>query len=102
MSTKARSNRAPRRPISSSISPWSTMPGMVDQGEMDELMGLRGARFDLAFVDMMTRHHQGAIQMANTELKDGSLPEVKHLAQQIISAQQREVSQLAAWKQSWA
>ncbi len=78
------------------------MPGMVDQGEMDELMGLRGARFDLAFVDMMTRHHQGAIQMANTELKDGSLPEVKHLAQQIISAQQREVSQLAAWKQSWA
>jgi uncharacterized protein (DUF305 family) len=78
------------------------MLGMMGQGEMDQLMGLKGARFDLAFVDMMTRHHRGAIQMATTELKDGSLPEAKQLAQQIISAQQREVSQLAAWKRSWA
>jgi uncharacterized protein (DUF305 family) len=78
------------------------MPGMMDQGEMDELKGLEGARFDLAFIDMMTRHHQGAIDMANTELKDGSLPEVKQLAQQIITAQQREVRQLTAWRQAWA
>jgi uncharacterized protein (DUF305 family) len=77
------------------------MPGMMGQAEMDELMGLKGARFDLAFIDMMTRHHQGAIQMANTELKKGALPEVKQLAQQIITAQQREVDQFAAWKRSW-
>ena len=80
----------------------TAMPGMMDQGEMDQLMDLKGARFDLAFVDMMSRHHRGAIEMANTELKDGSLPEVKQLAQQIITAQQREVSQLAAWQRSWA
>lgn len=80
----------------------TAMPGMMDQDEMNHLMGLEGARFDLAFIDMMARHHQGAIQMATTELKDGSLPEAKQLAQQIISAQQREVSQLAAWKRSWA
>ena len=78
------------------------MPGMMDRGEMDELEGLKGARFDLAFIDMMTRHHQGAIEMANTELRDGSLSEVKQLAQQIITTQQREVRQLAAWKQAWA
>jgi uncharacterized protein (DUF305 family) len=78
------------------------MPGMMDQSETDELMGLKGARFDLAFVEMMRRHHQGAIEMANTELKDGSLPEVKQLAQQVISAQQQEVRQLTAWKQAWA
>jgi uncharacterized protein (DUF305 family) len=40
--------------------------------------------------------------MANTELKDGSLAEVKRLAQQVITAQQREVRQLAAWQQAWA
>ena len=40
--------------------------------------------------------------MANTELKDGALPELKQLAQQVISAQQREVTQLAAWKRAWA
>jgi uncharacterized protein (DUF305 family) len=78
------------------------MPGMMDQGEMDELKGLQGGQFDAAFVDMMSRHHQGAIEMANTELKDGSLPEVKQLARQIVSAQQREVRQLAVWKRAWA
>jgi len=51
---------------------------------------------------MMSRHHQGAIQMASTELTDGSLPEVKQLAQQIITSQQREVDQFAAWQRSWA
>jgi uncharacterized protein (DUF305 family) len=33
--------------------------------------------------------------------RDGSLPAVKQLAQQITTAQQREVGQLAAWKQAW-
>ena len=80
----------------------TAMPGMMGQDEMDQLMGLKGTQFDLAFVDMMSRHHQGAIQMASTELTDGSLPEVKQLAQQIITSQQREVSQLAAWQRSWA
>ena len=80
----------------------SPMPGMMGQAEMDELMGLKGTRFDLAFVDMMTRHHQGAIEMATTELGAGSLGEVKQLAQQIITAQQREIQQMAAWKQAWS
>jgi uncharacterized protein (DUF305 family) len=78
------------------------MPGMMDQTEMDRLRGLKSTRFDLAFVEMMRRHHQGAIDMANTELKDGSLPEVKQLAQQVISAQQQEVRQLTAWEQAWS
>jgi len=80
----------------------SLMPGMMGQAEMDELKGLKGTKFDLAFVDMMTRHHQGAIEMATTELGAGSLGEVKQLAQQIITAQQREIQQMAAWKQAWS
>jgi uncharacterized protein (DUF305 family) len=80
----------------------SPMPGMMGQAEMDELMGLKGTRFDLAFVDMMTRHHQGAIEMATTELGAGSLGEVKRLAQQITKAQQREIQQMATWKQAWS
>jgi uncharacterized protein (DUF305 family) len=80
----------------------SPMPGMMGQAEMDELMGLQGTRFDLAFLGMMTRHHQGAIEMATTELGAGSLGEVKQLAQQIITAQQREIQQMAAWKQAWS
>ena len=43
------------------------MPGMMDHAEVGRFMGLEDAQFDVAFVDMMSRHHQGAIVMANTE-----------------------------------
>jgi uncharacterized protein (DUF305 family) len=54
------------------------------------------------FLDMMTVHHQGAVEMANTELRDGSLPEVKQLAQQIIDAQQAEIDRFQQWQKEWA
>lgn len=48
-----------------------SMPGMMGEQEMAELEGLRDQQFDLAFLRMMTEHHQGAIEMAETELADG-------------------------------
>jgi uncharacterized protein (DUF305 family) len=69
---------------------------------MSHLVDLEDAKFDLAFVEMMTVHHQGAIDMAKTELQDGSLPGPKHLAQQIIDAQQQEVEQLQQWQEEWS
>jgi uncharacterized protein (DUF305 family) len=77
------------------------MPGMMSEAQMRQLMILKNQDFDLAFVDMMTTHHQGAIDMATTELRDGSLPEVKRLAQQILDAQQGEIDQFNAWQQAW-
>jgi uncharacterized protein (DUF305 family) len=78
------------------------MPGMMSEADMSHLMEATGAEFDVAFVEMMTAHHQGAIDMANTGLKDGSLPEVRQLAQQIIDTQQKEIEQLEQWKRAWS
>ena len=77
------------------------MPGMMSEADMRRLMEATGPEFDLAFADMMAAHHLGAIDMANTELKDGSLPEVTRLAQQIIDTQQDEIDQLQRWKTEW-
>ena len=77
------------------------MPGMMSEADMRQLMTVKNRAFDLAFVDMMTAHHQGAIDMATAELRDGSLPEVKRLAQQIIDAQQGEIDQFKAWQEAW-
>jgi uncharacterized protein (DUF305 family) len=77
------------------------MPGMMSEAEMRQLMATRNQDFDLAFVDLMSTHHQGAIDMATTELRDGSLPKVKRLAQQIIDAQQAEIDQFKVWQQEW-
>jgi uncharacterized protein (DUF305 family) len=78
------------------------MPGMMSMSDMRGLMESTGTEFDLAFVEMMAVHHQGAIDMANTELKDGSLPEVTRLAEQIIDTQQDEIDQLQRWKTEWS
>ena len=78
------------------------MPGMMSEADMSRLMEATGPEFDLAFVEMMAAHHQGAIDMANTELKAGSLPEVKQLAQQVIDSQQKEIDQLDQWKKEWS
>ncbi|MDF2739324.1 MAG: hypothetical protein K0S88_690 [Actinomycetia bacterium] len=78
------------------------MPGMMSEADMGRLIQSTGTEFDLAFVEMMAAHHQGAIDMANTELKDGSLPAVTRLAQQIIDTQQDEIDQLQRWKAEWS
>jgi uncharacterized protein (DUF305 family) len=77
------------------------MPGMMSKADMRQLRVTKDKDFDLMFLDMMTAHHQGAIEMANTELRDGSLPEVKRLAQQIIDAQQAEIDQFKQWNKEW-
>jgi uncharacterized protein (DUF305 family) len=78
------------------------MPGMMSEADMRRLMEATGSEFDLAFVETMAAHHQGAIDMAKTELKDGSLPEVTRLAEQIIDTQQHEIDQLQQWKTEWS
>ena len=80
----------------------SEMPGTMSEADMGRLMESTGTEFDRAFVEMMATHHQGAIDMANAELRDGSLPEVTRLAEQIIDTQQDEIDQLQRWKIQWS
>jgi uncharacterized protein (DUF305 family) len=42
----------------------------------------------------MIAHHEGAIEMAEDVLAEGSDPEVLELAQQIITAQQAEIAEM--------
>lgn len=55
------------------------------------------ARADVAFVEGMIPHHQGAIQMAQIELKYGKDAAMRKLAQDIIDAQQTEIEFMQNW-----
>jgi hypothetical protein len=46
---------------------------------------------DRDFVAMMVPHHQGAIDMAKTELKYGHNEQLRRLAQEIVVTQQQEI-----------
>lgn len=72
------------------------MEGMMSGEEMAALGTLTGAEFDQAWAEMMIRHHEGAIAMAQTVLESGANPDVELLADQIIAAQQSEIDQMRA------
>lgn len=52
---------------------------------------------DIMFAQLMIPHHQQAIDMSRTALKNGASSEVKALARAIISAQKKEISQMKYW-----
>jgi uncharacterized protein (DUF305 family) len=72
-------------------------PGMMSQGQLDWLATLDGHEFELGFTTSMKTHHLGALKMANWILQEGRSSEVRMLANQILTAQQHEVDQLAHW-----
>jgi len=70
------------------------MKGMMkDNNDKMSSMQMTG-NTDVDFALMMRIHHQGAIDMAQAELKDGKAPEMRKMAESIIAAQKKEIAQL--------
>jgi uncharacterized protein (DUF305 family) len=66
------------------------MSGMLSIKELTSLKSLTGAEFDRAFLELMIKHHQGAIEMLDL-ISDSKNAEAKALSKSINSAQSREI-----------
>jgi uncharacterized protein (DUF305 family) len=66
--------------------------GMMSEQDMKRLGALSGKAFDKAFLQMMIKHHQGAIAMAGTEQAQGSFPDAKAMAHAIATSQSAEIA----------
>ena len=89
------------------LASWGVPANPGGMGPMGGMMGpmggmgpgqgpgmMSGTSFDRMFLQDMIVHHQGAIDMSNTELAQGSNPETRQLAQKIINAQQAEIKEM--------
>jgi uncharacterized protein (DUF305 family) len=76
-----------------------TIPGYIDEADMDRLTQAKGPAFDRAFRVLVIQHHDGAIELARTEQAQGSHQPTKDLARQIeasLSDHKRKLARLGA------
>ncbi len=72
----------------------SAMQGMVDDATMTKLKSLNGPEFDTLWLQSMIAHHQGAIEMAKTEIAKGQSADLTTMAKSIVTSQQAEIDQM--------
>jgi uncharacterized protein (DUF305 family) len=71
------------------------------QAAMNELAQKSGADFEVAYINMLVAHHQGALEMAQMVVNDAPHQEVRDAAAQILQEQQREIDDLTRWLNNW-
>lgn len=81
--------------------------GMMDNSDMSmgnmiaSLQKKTGDDFDKAFIAEMIIHHQGAIDMAKLAQANAKHYEVKSLANDILTAQSKEIDTMQTWQTDW-
>ena len=67
------------------------MSGMMSSAEMDGLKKAEGPAFDRQWLTLMIKHHRGAVQMAQGVNKTTNNPDVRTMANGIITSQNAEI-----------
>ena len=81
--------------MSMSLPAGSTaMPGMASAGEMASLTTKTGTAFDVLFLQLMIRHHEGGIEMAQYARAHAKLAAVRTAAQAMAFAQIEDLAQM--------
>ncbi len=67
------------------------MDGMMSPADMQALQTAQGVEASKLYLTQMIKHHQGAISMAQNEIKDGQSADAVALAKSIATSQQKEI-----------
>ena len=85
-------------PMPSSMMPGHDMgtSGMMSGEDMAALRNAQGVEASKLFLTQMIAHHQGAIAMAQDEIKSGQYPPAIAMSQSIVTSQQKEIDEMQA------
>ncbi len=74
---------------------------MMPSGSMMADDSMMSRNIDQHFIVQMIPHHEGAIEMAKIALERSKRAEIISLSNGIIEAQEREITNMSAWYESW-
>lgn len=81
-------------PMGDPDDPFTQMPGMATEEQLDALNAATGRAADELFVELMTAHHQGGVEMARYAADHADNAEVVAMAEGIVHAQQGEIVEM--------
>jgi uncharacterized protein (DUF305 family) len=98
MSSTAEAQSAPASPQGASGDSTAAFKA-VDERMMKSMGGAAyTGHADDDFVSHMIPHHQGAVDMAEVELRYGKDPQLKKLAERIVASQRKEIQFMKSWQ----
>ncbi|MBB3600872.1 uncharacterized protein (DUF305 family) [Mycolicibacterium sp. BK556] len=78
-------------PSGSMMPGMAGMDGMMSMADMQALQNANGVEASKLYLAQMIKHHQGAITMAQGEIKNGQFTDAIALAKSIATSQQKEI-----------
>ena len=69
--------------------------------EMEKLAALSGAEFEIAFMQMMIKHHQSAVREGAQCMDRGYHEELRTMCEDIVVTQTLEIGQMREWLCEW-
>ncbi|WP_413543569.1 DUF305 domain-containing protein [Citricoccus nitrophenolicus] len=70
------------------------MSGMMSEEDMAALEEAQGTEAARLYLEQMTAHHEGAVDMAQEQVDNGQNPQAVTLAEQVIDAQEAEITEM--------
>ncbi|TDO50726.1 uncharacterized protein (DUF305 family) [Kribbella sp. VKM Ac-2527] len=74
----------------------SSMPGMATPAQLAALQQATGKSFDTMFLNLMIKHHEGAVTMGGKQLENGADDRITELAQEVAVTQTKEIATMRA------
>jgi len=87
----------PHRGDESADTDWSELTGSMEKMHVAMAAIAPSRNPDVDFVRLMLPHHQAAVDMAKAELLYGNDPQMRRLAQEILTDQESEIELMQLW-----
>lgn len=78
------------------VVPLDDFPGRIDAERLADLAALSGAEYDTAWLELMIEHHEGAIEIAERQMKAGSFDDSIDMASTVREVQRGDIEKMAS------